>query len=97
MKQTIIEAIDSRNLLEFNYDGHYRLVEPHTFGVSTKGNDTLSAYQIGGTSDKGNVPDWKLFTISKITDLKKSDVTFTGTRKGYTKGDSRMSKIYAEL
>lgn len=97
MKQTIIEAIESRKLVEFHYDGHYRLVEPHTFGVSTKGNDTLSAYQVQGTSDKGNVPDWKLFTISKIVGFKKSDETFLGTRKGYTKGDSRMSKIYAEL
>ncbi|MFW0715091.1 hypothetical protein [Pedobacter sp. N23S346] len=97
MKQTIIDAIDIRNLLEFHYDGHYRLVEPYTFGVSTKGNDTLSAYQVGGTSDKGNVPDWKLFTVSKIIALKKSDETFLGTRKGYTKGDSRMTKIYKEL
>lgn len=97
MKQTIIKAIESRNLLEFRYNGHRRLVEPHTYGVSTIGNDTLSAYQVGGTSNKGNVPDWKQFTISKITGLKKSDKTFSGTRKGYTKGDSRMSKIYAEL
>lgn len=97
MKQTIIDAIKGRNLLEFSYDGHHRVVEPHTFGVSTKGNDTLSAYQVKGTSDKGSVPDWKQFTISKIVGLKKSDETFTGTRPGYTKGDSRMTKIYAEL
>ena len=97
MIHTVIEAIDGRNLLEFHYNGHYRLVEPHTCGISTKGNDTLSAYQIGGTSDQGNVPDWKQFTISKINGIKKSDETFLGTRKGYTKGDSRMSKIYTEL
>jgi len=71
MKQTIIEAVNKRNLLEFRYDGHLRLVEPHTYGVSTIGNDTLSAYQVEGTSDKGDVPDWKLFIISRITDLKK--------------------------
>lgn len=97
MKQTIIDAIESRNLLEFSYNGHQRVVEPHTFGVSTKGNDSLSAYQIEGTSDKGVVPDWKLFTTSKIVGLKKSDQTFSGTRHGYRKGDSRMSKIYEEL
>jgi hypothetical protein len=97
MKQTIIDAINNRNLLEFYYDGHHRIAEPHTFGVSTKGNDSLSAYQIEGTSDKGSVPDWKLFTVSKIVGLKISDKTFSGTRSGYRKGDSRMSKIYAEL
>lgn len=97
MKQTIIDAIKGRNLLEFSYDGHQRVVEPHTFGVSTKGNDSLSAYQVEGTSDKGVVPDWKLFTISKIVGFKKSDKTFLGTRPEYRKGDSRMSIIYAEL
>ncbi|WP_293942792.1 MULTISPECIES: hypothetical protein [unclassified Sphingobacterium] len=97
MKQTIIDAIKGQNLLEFSYNGHQRVVEPHTFGVSTKRNDSLSAYKVGGTSDKGVVPDWKLFTISKIVNLEKSDETFTGTRSGYTKNDSRMSKIYAEL
>lgn len=97
MKQIIIDAIEGRNLLEFSYDGHQRVVELHTFGVSKKGNDSLSAYQIEGTSDKGVVPDWKLFTTSKIVGLKKSDKTFSGTRHGYRKGDSRMAKIYAEL
>lgn len=97
MKQTIIDAIESRNLLEFSYNGHQRVVEPHTFGVSTKGNDSLSAYQVEGTSDKGVVPDWKLFTTSKIVELKKIDQTFSGTRHGYRKSDSRMAKIYEEL
>ena len=72
-------------------------MKPHTYGVSTIGNETLSVYQVEGTSDKGDVPDWKLFTISRITDLKKFDKTFSGTRKGYIKGDSRMTNIYAEL
>ena len=97
MNNEIVEAIENYNLLEFQYDGHYRVVEPHTYGVSTKGNDTLSAYQVEGTSDRGNVPDWKQFTISKIVGLKKLDENFSGTRDGYTKGDSRMSEIYAEL
>lgn len=86
MKQTIIDAIENRNLLEFSYNGHSRIVEPHTFGVSSKGNDSLSGYQVGGTSDQGIVPNWKLFTVSKIVGLKKSDKTFSGTRPGYTKG-----------
>lgn len=97
MNQEIIDAIENRNLLEFHYDGHYRLIEPHTFGVSSKGNDTLSAYQTEGTSDRGKVPDWKQFTVSKIVGLKTLENTFSGTREGYTRGDSRMSEIYAEL
>lgn len=97
MEDLIIEAIENQNELEFYYNGHYRKVEPHTYGVSTRGNDTLSAYQTDGTSDRGEVPDWKQFTVSKIEDLRVLDSTFSGTRPGYTRGDSRMTEIYAEL
>ena len=97
MKKEIIEAIENRNLLQFYYDDNLRIVEPHTFGVSKKGNDVLSAYQTSGTSNKGDVPDWKLFTLSKIQSLKTLEKGFEGEREGYTTGDSRMIEIYTEL
>jgi predicted DNA-binding transcriptional regulator YafY len=97
MNNIIIEAIENRKLLEFCYKDHYRLVEPHTFGVSSKGNENLSVFQIDGTSERNNVPDWGLFTIDKIVDLKVLNETFEGTRPKYTKGDSRMIEIYKEL
>ncbi|MBC7749160.1 MAG: hypothetical protein H7Z76_11405 [Methylotenera sp.] len=97
MKEQIIKAIENRNLLQFYYDENLRIVEPHTFGFSKKGNDILSAYQIDGKSDKGYVPDWKLFTISKILTLKTLERTFEGEREGYNTDDSRMITIYAEL
>lgn len=37
MNEIIIEAIENRKLLEFSYKNHYRIVEPHTYGVSSKG------------------------------------------------------------
>lgn len=97
MKQKIIDAINNRNLLAFMYNGHYRIAEPHTFGVSGKGNNSLSAYQVHGSSDKGIVPDWKLFTIEKISGLEILEEVFSGTRPGYRRRDSRMVRIYAEL
>lgn len=97
MDELIIEAIENKNLLEFYYKNHHRIVEPHTFGVSTKGNNNLSAYQIDGTSDSGVVPDWKLFTVSKIKGLQVLEDTFAKPRNGYTTGDSRMEIIYAEI
>ena len=97
MNDIIIEAIESRKLLGFYYKNHHRIVEPHTFGISSKGNENLSAFQIDGTSERNNVPDWVLFTIDKIVDLKILNESFVGTRPKYTKGDSRMIKIYCEL
>lgn len=97
MNDIIIEAIKNRKLLEFYYKNHYRIVEPHTFGISSKGNENLSAFQIDGTSERNNVPDWGLFTIDKIVALKILNENFVGTRPKYTKGDSRMVEIFAEL
>jgi hypothetical protein len=97
MKDKIIEAIESRRLLDFYYMNHHRIVEPHTFGISSKGNESLSAFQIDGTSKRNNVPDWGLFTIDKIVDLNILDKSFVGTRPKYKKKDSRMIEIYKEL
>jgi len=97
MNEIIIEAIENRKLLEFYYKNHYRIVEPHTFGISSKGNENLSAFQIDGTSERNNVPDWGLFSIDKIVALKILNESFLGTRIKYTKGDSRMIEIYKEL
>lgn len=97
MNTMICNAIRSKNLLEFNYDGHYRKVEPHTLGVSKRGNDLLAAYQVEGGSKEGRVPDWKQFNLEKIEGLTVLDETFISPRSGYVRGDSRMTRIYCEL
>lgn len=97
MKDIIIDAIENRKLLEFYYKDHYRVVEPHTFGVSSKGNNSLSAFQIEGTSERNNVPDWGLFNIDNMEGLKILKESFEGTRPKYSKGDIRMIEIYIEL
>lgn len=97
MKDIIIIAIENRQLLEFTYKGHLRIVEPHTFGVFSNGNEILVSFQIDGTSDSGGVPDWRPFTFSKIQNLKVLNELFSGTRSGYKKGDSRFTLIYNDL
>lgn len=95
MDKKICEAIKSQKIIEFFYDGLERVVEPHTYGVSTAGNDVLSAYQIDGQSNS-DLPNWKLFTVDKISNLVVTDRTFT-VEPGYTSGDSRMTEIYCEI
>ncbi|MFV2016265.1 MAG: WYL domain-containing protein [Candidatus Heimdallarchaeota archaeon] len=97
MNSQICDAISNKQVLEFSYDGHFRKVEPHTLGVSTKGNDLLAAYQVSGGSKKGKIPDWKQFNLDKIESLNVLEETFDAPRPGYVKGDSRMTRIYCEL
>lgn len=93
----IIEAVENRFMLDFYYDGYHRVVEPHTIGISKTGKEMLSAYQTDGDSNRGNVPCWGQFSVSKIENLQVLDDSFSGTRSGYTRGDSRMNEIFAEL
>lgn len=83
-------------MVEFYYDGLHRIVEPHTCGVSKLGKDTLSGYQIRGQSNS-DLPNWKLFTLDKISSLTVLDEVFDGAELGYSRGDSRMTRIYCEL
>lgn len=97
MNKTICQAIQEMKLLEFTFHGHRRVVEPHTHGIDRKGRESLSAYQVSGTSGSGGVPDWRLFRTSEISFLTLSQQKFSNRRSGYKKGDSRMSRIFCEL
>lgn len=96
MRQKIIDAIMNKRVLSFQYDGHHRVVEPHTVGVSTAGNPVLRCYQTAGTHVRWD-HDWNLCTLDKIINLKETGETFAAPRPGYKKGDRGMSVIHAEL
>lgn len=97
MENVIKSAIQNKQLLEFMYKDEIRIVEPYTFGVSRKGNDVLSAYQIDGESTSSDELGWRLFTLEKMNDLKALESKFTQVRSEYNSEDSRMSHIYAGI
>ncbi len=97
MRNTIIEAIENRNILEFDYDGNHRVVEPHAVGVSSTGKEQLRAFQFDGQSDRVQVPDWGMFSLNKIQNLQVKQETFEGERQGYRRGDRHLNPIFAEL
>jgi predicted DNA-binding transcriptional regulator YafY len=72
-------AIEKRRLLEFTYDRHLRLAEPHDYGIH-KGARKLLCYQVGGHSGSGKVPDWRTFMVDKIADANVTDTSFSGSR-----------------
>ena len=48
MNSLLCGAIQGKKMVNFYYDGGYRLAEPHCYGVSKDGNELLRAYQISG-------------------------------------------------
>ena len=79
MVQTLTQAIVGKNFVELWYSGHQRIAEPHVLGVSG-GVTQLLAYQTGGTSSSGGIPEWRRFDLDKISQLKVLPQLFPGKR-----------------
>ncbi len=96
MNEEIIKAIENKNLIEFLYDGESRIVEPHCYGVTTKGNEAIRAFQVSGYSSSGKM-GWKMYDLSKAEDITILEKHFSTPRHGYKKGDKGMDEIFCEL
>jgi hypothetical protein len=48
---SICDAIRSMQTLSFTYNGFRRVVEPHAYGIDTKGHEALRAFQTTGGSE----------------------------------------------
>jgi hypothetical protein len=90
-------AIQNKQLLSFSYDGYSRTVEPHTYGVDTKGHRALRAYQVAGGSDSGQFTGWKIFHANEMRNLTVLPAQFSGPRQGYKRGDKAFAAIHAQL
>lgn len=97
VNQAIINAIQNCEQLTFNYDGILRVVEPHTYGITATGKESIRAYQIQGGHMSGHNESWHLFTVSKMLGVRGTGVKFSGVRQGYKRQDSVMQRIYAQL
>jgi len=93
----ITSAIRNRQLLSFTYDGFTRTVEPHTYGIDTKGHKAVRANQVSGGSESGEHVGWKLFHFSEMRALSVLPQQFSGPRPKYKRGDKAFSTIHAEL
>ena len=80
MDAIVREAINNKKLLEFDYDGFHRIVEPHVYG-SKGGKNAILAYQVRGSSSSGNIPDWRRMALNKISNMRILNEEFDGRRE----------------
>lgn len=65
VQDALAAAIRERRMVAFRYAGRRRVVEPHTRGL-LRGEPRLLAFQTGGESASGPLPEWRLFSVAKI-------------------------------
>jgi hypothetical protein len=97
MNTEICKAIENRSILQFDYHGEERFVEPHCHGTSSKGNELLRGYQVGGGSVSGNPSPWRLFNIEDAVNLIITGKNFDGPRPDYNPNDKGMARICCRL
>jgi hypothetical protein len=77
--QLLCSAINSKQLIEFEYEHCRRIAEPHDYGI-IDGVKKLLNYQIEGESQSGGLPDWRWAEVDEINRLRMLDKEFAGTR-----------------
>lgn len=98
METIILNAIKNQKLLEFDYDGCYRVVQPHIYGLSAeRAKRQISTYQIRGESNTGGLPAWRTFDLDKIENLKVLDEYFSEPAAGYNPRDPKFRKIFSQI
>ena len=98
IKEKIISAIKTRKKVELNYkrEGN-RLVCPHALYISPTGKTLVDGYQLAGySSHSEQIPGWRPFDISKITDLKVLDEAFE-LAHGYNPHSDRYLKVIVKV
>ena len=79
MMDTTRSAIRERRMLGFVYRGLARIAEPHVAGIKG-GRQGMLAYQTGGQSSSGGLPEWRRFYLDEISGLHMLKEGFDGPR-----------------
>lgn len=98
MNTTICDAIRDGEIVEFDYDGMVRIVEPFIYGLTNEGLQILKGYQIGGYNrENDNSYSWVTFEVSQIGTIKFIGKKFTTRRDGYEEQSSTIKTVYCKF
>jgi hypothetical protein len=95
MKSTIIEAIQSRSLLEITCKGYNRVVEPYLLYESKAGGEILHSWQVDGEWDKTPPPDWCNLRLDEITSAVVLEQQYEFPRPEYNPSSTRFHRVIA--
>ena len=93
----LIYAIELEYVIEFDYGGYMRMVEPFVVGRSSFGDELLQGYQIAGGSQGGRIPAMKLFRVDRIEHL---EITVEPIFEGFEEYDESnpwMSEVISQM
>jgi hypothetical protein len=93
----LCEAIRTKHLLAFTYDGHPRVVAPYCHGFTRAGDEVLRAVQLRGSSRSGHFGTGKLWTVSKMRLARSLAEPLVADDPDYEPNDSAMARIHCRV
>ena len=96
MNQVIIDAITEQRLLSLWWQGGTRTVQPHAYGLNTKGNDMMRSWQVSGFSRSHKIPAWKPILVNDARSFVMLDDHFD-PHDQYQPNDKHLTHIYAQI
>jgi hypothetical protein len=98
LQEIICSAIKNRSIVRVSYADCIRDIEPYAIGNGhVKDHVLIRAYQHKGESISGKEASWKLFRLDKMGKFVEIVDTAKEVLPEYSKGDTFMSKIIAEV
>lgn len=94
---SICEAIDSQRVLEFDYHGRHRVVQPYLHGTTKPGQRALRAIQVGGQSRSKSFGSGKLWDLALIQNLRLTTTSFVPDDPDYNPNDSAFAEIHCRV
>ena len=92
----ITRAITTRTVIAFTYHGSPRTVQPHRLGIAKNTqNILLRAYELTKNGSPSNT--WKLYDLSKLSNLTLTTAHFPQNAPGYTPTDKALSSTLSEV
>jgi hypothetical protein len=89
----ICSAIARRCLITFDYNGVHRIVQPYCHGFTRTGAETLRAVEVAGRGRAFG----KLWTVTKMQNLRLTAEPFTPDDPDYNPADSAMVEIHCRV
>jgi predicted DNA-binding transcriptional regulator YafY len=97
-EKTIVDALRNRQVLEFSYNGHPRIVEPQSYGLGKRTeHPVMRGFQRTGGSISGYTRGLRLFELAKISELRRTGEQFAKAQPGHNPNDTAMSKVIISL
>jgi hypothetical protein len=95
--KAICKAIGRKAVIQFEYHGTIRIIEPQSHGISSAGTEVIRAVQTSPRNQSGKSIEGRFFDVSKMSGLKETGERFTNPGPHYNPDDKGMIYVHCHL